>query len=76
MVIVFTSLLGFPGGSVVKNSPANAGEARDLSLTPASGRSPEVENSNHSSIIAWKIPWTEEPDGLWSMGIANSQTRL
>ena len=76
MVIVFTSLLGFPGGSVVKNSPANAGEARDLSLTPVSGRSPEVENSNHSSIIAWKIPWTEEPDGLWSMGIANSQTRL
>ena len=76
MVIVFTSLLGFPGGSVVKNSPANAGDARDLSLTPGSGRSPEVENSNHSCIIAWKIPWTEESDGLWSMGIANSETRL
>ena len=29
-----------------------------------SGRSPGVENDNHSSILAWKIPWTEEPGGL------------
>ena len=54
---------------MVKNSPANAGNARDLSLTPGSGRSPGIENGNHSSILAWKIPWTEEPDGLWSMGL-------
>ena len=30
----------------------------------------------HSSIFTWKIPWTEEPGGLQSMGVAKSQTRL
>ena len=30
----------------------------------------------HSSTLAWKIPWTEEPGGLWPMGVAKSQTRL
>ena len=29
----------------------------------------------HCSILAWKIPWTEEPDGLWSRG-SQSQTQL
>ena len=69
MVIIFTSLLGFPGGSVVKNQPANAGNARDLSLIPGSGRSPGAAHGNHSSILAWKIPWTEEPCRLQSMGL-------
>ena len=32
--------------------------------------------ATHSSILAWRIPWTEEPGGLQSMGIAKSQTRL
>jgi len=54
--------MGFPGGSVVKNPPANAG---DSGLIPGSERSPEVGNGNHPSILAWKIPWTEEPDGPW-----------
>ena len=67
MVIIFTSLLGFPGGSVVKNQPANAGNARDLSLIPGSGRSPGAAHGNHSSILAWKIPWIEDPGGLQSM---------
>ena len=35
----------------------------------------EKEMANHSSILAWKIPWTEEPGGLQSMG-SQSQTRL
>ena len=30
----------------------------------------------HSSILAWRIPWTEEPGGLQSMGVAKSQTEL
>ena len=51
----------FPGGSVVKNPPANAGDA---CLIPGSGRSPEKEMANHSSILAWRIPGTEEPGGL------------
>ena len=36
----------------------------------------EEEMAIHSSILAWKIPWTEEPDGLQSMGVTKSQTQL
>ena len=46
---------GFPGGSVVKNLPANAG---DMGSIPGSGRSPGEGNTTHSSILAWRIPWT------------------
>ena len=37
---------GFPGGTVVKNPPTNAGDARDVGLIPGSGRSPGIENGN------------------------------
>ena len=50
-------LLVFPGGSGVKSPPGNAG---DLGLIPGSGRSLEKEIAIHSSILAWRIPWTEE----------------
>ena len=63
-------LQGFPGGSVIKNSPANAG---GMGLIPGSGRFPGGGNGNHSSILAWKIPWTEEPGGLQSMESQKSQ---
>ena len=43
--------------------------ARDKGLIPGWGRSSEEENNNHSSFLAWEIPWTEEPDGLQSMGL-------
>ena len=36
----------------------------------------EKEMAIHSSTLAWKIPWTEEPDRLQSVGVAKSQTRL
>ena len=36
----------------------------------------EEEMATHSSILAWRIPWTEEPGGLQSMGSQKSQTRL
>ena len=42
---------------MVKNLPANAG---DLGSIPGLERSPGEENGNHSSILAWRIPWTEE----------------
>ena len=58
-----------PGGAVVKNLPANAGNMGDESSIPGSGRSPEEEMANPSSILAWKIPWTEEPSRLQSMGL-------
>ena len=34
----------------------------------------EKEMVTHSSVLAWRIPWTEEPDGLQSMGVTKSQT--
>ena len=43
---------------LIKNLLANAGDIRDTGLTPGSGRSP---GATHSTILAWKIPWTEEP---------------
>ena len=58
-------LQGFPGGSQVKVSARNAG---DLGSIPGSGRSLEKEMATHSSILAWRIPWMEEPGGLQSMG--------
>ena len=57
--------LSFPGGSVVKNSPANAG---DSEFDPCVGRSPGEGNGNALSILAWEIPGTKEPGGLQSMG--------
>ena len=53
---------------MVKNLPANAGDIREAGLDPGSGISPEEEMVTHSSILAWRIPWTEEPGGLQSMG--------
>ena len=50
---------------MVKNLPANAGDAGSL---PGLGRSPGEGMTTHSSILAWKIPWTEEPGRLQSMG--------
>ena len=44
---------------MVKNLPANAGDIRYMGSTP---RSLEKETATHSSIFAWRIPWTEEPD--------------
>ena len=64
----------FPGGSVVKNLPANAGEVGSI---PQLGRFPqEKEMATHSSILAWEIPWTEEPGRLQSPGSQKSQKRL
>ena len=56
--------IGFPAGSVVKNPPANAGDLRDVCSIPGLGRSLEGEMAIHSSLLACKILWTEEPGGL------------
>ena len=61
-------LSGFPGDSVVKNPAAVR--------ISGSGRSPGQGNGNHSSIVAWRIPRTEEPVGLQSSGLRKSQIRL
>ena len=59
---------GFPGGSVVKNPPANAGDTGSI---PDPGRSLEKEMATHSSILAWEIPWERS-----LVGLQKSQTQL
>ena len=59
---------------VVKNLPADAGDVREASLIPGSGRSQGM--AAHSIVLAWRIPWTEEPGGLQVHRVAKSQTRL
>ena len=56
---------GFPGGSVGKESALKAGDPGSThgQEYPLGGR-----NDYHSSILAWRIPWTEEPGGLQFMG--------
>ena len=55
------AMRGFPGGSDGKESAYNAG---DLGSNPGLGRSPgEKKMATHSSILAWEIPWAEEPGG-------------
>ena len=67
----------------VKNLPANAGDIRDTDSIP--GEDPLEEGiETHSSILAWRIPWTEEPGGLQPMGtqrighncMTNTQSRM
>ena len=62
---------------VVKNLPANPGDIRDITLVQSLGREDLLEKgmATHSSILAWKIPWTEEPGGLPSVA-SQSQTQL
>ena len=58
---------GFSDGSDGKEFACNVG---DPSLIPGSGRSDPLEKgmATHSSILSWRIPWTEEPSGLQLMG--------
>ena len=76
--------MGFPGGSDGKESACNAGDR-----VPTLGQEDPLEkgmqltlvflpgegNATHSSILAWRSPWTEEPGGLQFTGL-QSQTQL
>ena len=68
ITIFQTSLWASQVVLVIKNLPANAGDLRDASRIPGSGRSPRGGMATLSSILTWRIPWTEEPGGLQSMG--------
>ena len=57
--------LGFRGGSDDNESACSVGDRGSI---PGSGRSPGEVKGYHSSILAWRIPQTEEPGGLQSMG--------
>ena len=62
-------IMGFPGGSLVKNLPA-VQEMQVQSLGPEDPL--EKEMATHSNILAWRIPWIERPGGLHSMGSQES----
>ena len=55
-IVICCYPMGFLSGSVVKNLPATTGDA-------------EKAMASHSSTLAWKIPWTEEPGRLHSKGL-------
>ena len=62
-----TTLMGFPGRSVVKASACNAGDPGSI---PGLGRFPWRRKWQPTPVIfAWRIPWTEEPGGLQSTGL-------
>ena len=54
---------------VVRNLPASVGGLRVVGSIPGSGMCPEKGMATRSSILAWRIPWTEEPGGLQSIGL-------
>ena len=64
-----THFRSFPEGSAGKESICTAGDTRDSGLIPGLGRSPGDGNGNSLSILAWRIPWTEESDGQQSTGL-------
>ena len=71
--LLYSTYQGFPGGLDSKESACNAG---DLGSIPGLEDPLEKGMAAHSSILAWRIPWTEEPGGLRSMGLQRSRTRL
>ena len=64
-VYMYTGLSRWCSG---KETDCNTGDTGDAGLTSRSGRSPGEGNGSHSTIVAWKIPWTESPGRLQSMG--------
>ena len=65
--------LGFPVDSDCKESPANP-PAGDLGSIPSRENPLGKEMATHSSILAWEIPWAEDPGGLQSVGLHKSWT--
>ena len=69
--LLFCTTRVFPGNSVVKNLPA----MQETWVRSLGWKDPlEEGRTTHLSILAWRIPWTEEPGGLQPMGSQKSQT--
>ena len=62
-----SAILGFLGGSGVKNLPVSAGESGDTGSIPGSRIAPGGGMATHSSILDRKIPWTEGPGGIFKV---------
>ena len=71
----FSALLGFPGGSVIRN-PLAMQESKEVRVRSLSREDPLEEGmATYSNFLAWRIPWREELGGLHSIG-SQSQTQL
>ena len=68
LVTVYCNEQGFPDGSSGKESAYKVGDTVDADLFPGLGRSSAGEMATSSRVLAWKIPWIEEPRGLHSVG--------
>ena len=67
----------FLGASLVAQMVKNLPAVQEMQVQFLGQEDPlEKEMATHSSILAWRIPWTEEPDGLELMGSQKSRTRL
>ena len=65
----YSTILGFSGGSVVKN-PYAMPETQEMRVGSLGREDPlEKGMTNHSSVLAWKVLWTEKPGGLQSIGL-------
>ena len=71
-IFVIYNAFGLPQWPSGKESAYNAGDSGEADLIPESGRLLRGENGNHYSILARKIPWTEEPGSL--LGSRKSDT--
>ena len=60
--------MGYPGGSEGEESACKAGDAGEVDSIPGSGKSPGEGHGNPLQYSCWRIPWTEECDGLQSLG--------
>ena len=72
--LLTTYQTSFPGGSDGKESAFKAGDVGDTGSVPGSGRSLEKEMETRCSVLAWRIPWTEEPGGYSPWGHKESDT--
>ena len=68
LLLFLGTVNAIPGGTGVENPPANTGDARDVGSIPGSRRFMEKEVATRSSVLAWKLPWTEEAGRLQTMG--------
>ena len=64
--------MDFGDDAVVENLPASAGDTGVVGSVPGLGTLQEDEMATHSSILAWRIPWTEKPGRLLSIVFAKS----
>ena len=71
----YPCFLGFPSVSVIKNPPANAGDARDTGSIPGWGRSPGGGNGNTPVFLPGKLHW-QRSQRTSAPGVTKSQTRL